>query len=80
MLKVVAENVGAFYQHYPRVAAIVSTNHNGRKNAMAAAWHCPVSFKPPLYGIAIAPKRYTYHMITESQQFGLNFIPYSYLP
>jgi flavin reductase (DIM6/NTAB) family NADH-FMN oxidoreductase RutF len=76
MLKVVAENTGAFYQHYPRAATIVTANHNGRKNAMAVAWHCPVSFNPPYYGVAISPKRYTYHMIAESGQFGINFIPY----
>jgi len=75
MLKVVGEDIGSFYQHYPRVAAIVTVNCAGRKNAMAVAWHSPVSFKPPLYGIAISPKRYTYLMINESKQFGLNFLP-----
>jgi flavin reductase (DIM6/NTAB) family NADH-FMN oxidoreductase RutF len=76
MLKAVAEDVGAFYHHYPRTAAIVTVNHEGRKNAMAVAWHCPVSFKPPMYGIAVAPKRFTYHMITGAGQFGINFIPF----
>ncbi len=76
MLKGVAENAGEFYQHYPRVATIVTVNSNGRKNAMAVAWHCPVSFKPALYGIAVAPKRYTYRMISDSRQFAINFMPY----
>ena len=76
MLKVVAKNAGEFYQHYPRIAVIVTAYYNGRKNAMAAAWHTSVSFKPPLYGISIAPKRYTYHMISSSHQFGINFMPY----
>ena len=75
MLKVVGEDIGAFYQHYPRVAAIVTVASAGRRNAMAVAWHSPVSFKPPLYGISISPKRYTCHMINESKQFGVNFMP-----
>jgi len=75
MLKVVGEDIGAFYQHYPRVAAIVTVSYAGRKNAMAVAWHSPVSFNPPLYGIAISPKRYTFHMVNESKQFGINFMP-----
>jgi len=75
MLKVVGEDIGSFYQHYPRVVAIVTVSCAGRKNAMAVAWHSPVSFKPPLYGIAISPKRYTYHMVNESKQFGINFMP-----
>lgn len=76
MLKVVAEEPGAFYQHYPRVAAVVTVTSEGRKNAMPVAWHCSVSFKPPLYGIAISPKRYTYNMILQSKCFGMNFLPY----
>ncbi|MDD5312666.1 MAG: flavin reductase family protein [Dehalococcoidia bacterium] len=76
MLKVVAEHAGAFYQHYPRVAAIVTASSGGRKNAMAVAWHSSISFKPPVYGISIAPKRYTYQLISESKQFGINFVPY----
>jgi flavin reductase (DIM6/NTAB) family NADH-FMN oxidoreductase RutF len=76
MLKVVAEHAGAFYQHYPRVAAIVTVSSGGRKNAMAVAWHSSISFKPPMYGISIAPKRYTYQLISESKQFGINFVPY----
>jgi len=76
MLKAVGEDTGAFYHHYPRTAAIVTVNHEGRKNAMAVAWHCPVSFKPPLYGIAVAPKRFTYHMILGAGQFAINFLPF----
>ncbi len=75
MLKVVAEDIGAYYHHYPRTAAIVTVSHEGRKNAMAVAWHCPVSFNPPLYGISIAPKRFTYNMICGAGQFGINFMP-----
>jgi len=76
MLKVVTEDQGAFYQHYPRVASVVTVNNGGRKNAMAVAWHCCVSFEPPLYGISVSPKRYTYSMILESKAFAINFLPY----
>jgi flavin reductase (DIM6/NTAB) family NADH-FMN oxidoreductase RutF len=76
MLKVVAEDPGDFYQHYPRAAAVVTVNSEGRKNAMAVAWHCPVSFKPPLYGIAVSPKRFSYNMILQSMHFAINFLPF----
>jgi flavin reductase (DIM6/NTAB) family NADH-FMN oxidoreductase RutF len=42
---------------------------------MTVAWHSSISFKPPLYGIAVSPKRFTYQLITESREFGINFIP-----
>ncbi len=76
MLKVVSHDVGAFYQHYPRTATVVTVKKGSKRNAMAVAWHCPVSFKPPYYGIAIAPKRYTYNILQETKQFAINFIPW----
>jgi flavin reductase (DIM6/NTAB) family NADH-FMN oxidoreductase RutF len=75
MPKVVTKDIGKFSQHYPKVAVIVTTSARGRDAAMTAAWHSSVSSKPPLYGIAIAPKRFTYQLITESREFGINFIP-----
>jgi flavin reductase (DIM6/NTAB) family NADH-FMN oxidoreductase RutF len=75
MPKIVTEAIGKFSQHYPKVAVIVTASARGRDAAMTAAWHSSISFKPPLYGIAIAPKRFTYQLITESREFGINFIP-----
>jgi flavin reductase (DIM6/NTAB) family NADH-FMN oxidoreductase RutF len=76
MPRVRTTSVGEFYQHYPKVAAILTVNAGGKKNAMAAAWHSAISFKPPLYGVAVAPKRYTYKLIVEAKEFGINFVPF----
>ncbi len=76
MTKIVTENIGEFYQHYPKVAAIVTAQAGTKKNAMAAAWHSAISFKPPLYGVSISPKRFTYPLIVESREFGINFVPF----
>jgi flavin reductase (DIM6/NTAB) family NADH-FMN oxidoreductase RutF len=75
MPRVVTEDIGKFSQHYPKAAVIVTASAGGRDVAMTAAWHSSISLKPPLYGIAIAPKRFTYQLITESREFGINFIP-----
>lgn len=75
MPKLVTAAIGKFSQHYPKVAAIVTASARGRDAAMTAAWHSSISLKPPLYGIAIAPKRFTYQLITESREFGINFVP-----
>lgn len=76
MQRVCVESVGEFYQHYPKVAAILTVNAGGKRNAMAVAWHSSISFKPPLYGVAVAPKRFTYQLILESKEFGINFVPF----
>jgi len=75
MPKIVTEDIGKFSHHYPRVAAIITASARGRDDAMTAAWHSSISLKPPLYGIAITSKRFTYQLITESKEFGVNFIP-----
>jgi flavin reductase (DIM6/NTAB) family NADH-FMN oxidoreductase RutF len=76
MPKIVGQHVGKFGQHYPKVPVIVTASARGRDDAMTAAWHSSISAKPPLYGISIASKRFTYQLIAESREFGINFIPY----
>ncbi len=76
MIKTTSEGVGKFYQGLPALAVIVTAQANGRENAMAVAWHAPVSFNPPLYGVSISPKRFTYQLIAESKEFGVNFLPF----
>ncbi|MEM2604786.1 MAG: flavin reductase family protein [Candidatus Korarchaeum sp.] len=65
---------------YPRNAVLVtSEDFEGKANAMAAAWHSPLSVRPPLYGVAISPKRATYEFIRRSKRFGINFLPFDML-
>jgi len=74
--KVCIEGVGKFYHHYPRVAVVVTARVGEKANAMAAAWHSSLSRKPPLYGVAISPKRFTHALILEAGEFGVNFLPF----
>ena len=76
MSKIYSESTGDFYQHYPKIAVILTVGAGNKKNAMAVAWHSPVSFSPPLYGVSISPKRFSYQLILESKEFGINFVPF----
>ncbi|APV44412.1 NADH-FMN oxidoreductase RutF, flavin reductase (DIM6/NTAB) family [Dehalogenimonas formicexedens] len=73
-MKQVSESTGAFYQHYPRTAVIVCAYHEGKTDAMTCTWHCPLSSKPPLFGILLSPKRFTYQLIIDSGEFSVNFM------
>ena len=75
MAKVSIEGVGGYSYHYPRLAAIITVHARDKDNAMAAAWHCPLSFKPTLYGVSISPRRFTHDLIMEAGEFGVNFMP-----
>lgn len=74
MSRIVTEDIGKFGQHYPKVAAIVTASAQGKDDAMTAAWHSSISLRPPIYGVAVTSKRFTYQLIRESREFGINFI------
>jgi flavin reductase (DIM6/NTAB) family NADH-FMN oxidoreductase RutF len=75
MDKQVIEGAGRFSYQYPLSAVIVTSHSGGKDNAMAVAWHSPLSTKPPLYGIAITSSRATYEYILEGKEFAINFLP-----
>lgn len=70
------KGAGRFNHHNPRIAAVVTSQSKGKENAMAVAWHCPISFDPPLYGVSISPRRFSYKLILEGKEFGVNFLPW----
>lgn len=73
-MKTVRERLESFCHSYPATVAIVLVKHGEKLNAMAAAWHMPVSFKPPLYAVSISPKRFTHDMIVKTKEFSVNFL------
>lgn len=51
--------------------AMVTAKFVRKENAMPASWTVPVSFKPKLVSISIAPERYTHDLVKDSGKFGL---------
>ncbi|MEM3555735.1 MAG: flavin reductase family protein [Candidatus Micrarchaeia archaeon] len=54
---------------YPRQVILVTSCSKGKKNIIALAWHSPLSFKPPLIGIAVGKTRFSHHLIKEGMEF-----------
>ncbi|RLF42467.1 MAG: flavin reductase family protein [Thermoplasmata archaeon] len=66
-----------YYYSFPMQAVLVTCmDRKGRTNIITIAWHTPISKEPPLYGIAIAPKRYSHKLISETKEFVINFLPF----
>jgi flavin reductase (DIM6/NTAB) family NADH-FMN oxidoreductase RutF len=59
-----------FYYYFPQSVAVVGVDNN----VMPVAWHTPISADPPLYGILVSPKRYTYERLKKKQGFTVNFL------
>ena len=51
---------------------LVTTRWRGVSNVMPAAFVTPLSFDPPLVGVAVHASRHTHDMITYSEEFALN--------
>jgi len=64
----------------PRVAALVTAlDRNKKPNTMVAAWHSPISNRPPILSVAISPLRYTHQLILEASEFTVCIPPKSML-
>jgi len=56
--------------HGPTV--LVTTEHQGRRNIMAAAWSMPVEFTPPRIAVVVDKKTFTSELLQASGVFALS--------
>jgi flavin reductase (DIM6/NTAB) family NADH-FMN oxidoreductase RutF len=63
---------------YPQVSVVIMVEANGHVGAMPAIWCMPLSFNPPLIGIALAPEHETCNMIRKTRAFTINWLDYSH--
>jgi len=75
-IRVVSEEPGAFFQHRPVITTVVTAHARGKDNALAVGLHALISHDPPICGVAIKPERFSYQLIAESKEFGVNFLPF----
>jgi flavin reductase (DIM6/NTAB) family NADH-FMN oxidoreductase RutF len=70
--------VTSLVNHGPTVLA--SCRHAGKSNLITLAWTTPVSAKPPMVAIAVAPGRYSHELISGSGEFVINVPASGILP
>lgn len=74
-MKIIEDKPAKFYHFYPAVVAVVVVKYQDIVNGMAVAWNTGLSSNPPLFGLLIAPKRYTHELIEKTGEFSVNFLP-----
>lgn len=57
---------------YPKPALLIGANIKGKPNFMTVAWGGIVNQTPPMLGVAIRPRRYTFQGIEENRTFSVN--------
>jgi flavin reductase (DIM6/NTAB) family NADH-FMN oxidoreductase RutF len=58
---------------------ITINDKQDKTNVITVAWHTTISKKPPLYGISVAPSRYSYELIKKSKEYVINFASFNLL-
>jgi flavin reductase (DIM6/NTAB) family NADH-FMN oxidoreductase RutF len=69
-------DIEKFYYLFPQTVAVIGVG----RNLMPAAWHTPVSAKPPLHGVLISPKRFTFELLKKERGFTVNFLMHEHAP
>ncbi len=57
---------------YPMRIVLITSKYQEKSNVMSATWCFPISSEPPMFGVCIAKKRYSYELIHASKQFAIN--------
>lgn len=57
---------------YPARVSLITSRHDGKDNIMSASWVFPLSADPPMFGVAIAPKRHSFVVIRDGKAFAIN--------
>ena len=65
----VKEEISKAQRYIVHGVYVISTIHNGRTNALTAAWVARASFVPPLVTIAVGKARFSHDMIRDSGVF-----------
>jgi flavin reductase (DIM6/NTAB) family NADH-FMN oxidoreductase RutF len=68
------EDVSKVTSEFAESVTVVTVKKGDKLNAMTAAWAIPVSHRPALVVVHIAPQRYTHDLIMETKEFGLSVL------
>ena len=63
------DHASRLVNHGPTV--LITTEHQGRRNVMAAAWSMPVEFTPPRIAVVIDKNTFTRELMAASGAFGI---------
>lgn len=66
---VALQHASRLVNHGPTV--LITTEHEGRRNVMAAAWSMPVEFTPPRIAVVIDKTTFTRQLLQASDRFAI---------
>lgn len=64
----------SYSSQFPDPVALVTVATSKHTNVMTVGWASPVSSKPPILMVSIAPQRFTHDLILEAKEFGVSIL------
>ncbi len=64
----------SYSSQFPDPVALVTVATKKHTNVMTVGWASPVSSKPPILMVSIAPGRFTHDLILEAKEFGVSVL------
>jgi flavin reductase (DIM6/NTAB) family NADH-FMN oxidoreductase RutF len=64
----------SYSSQFPDPVALVTVATRERTNVMTVGWASPVSSKPPILMVSIAPGRFTHDLVLEAKEFGVSIL------
>lgn len=71
-------DLSKIYLSYPRHVCVVGVWYEDKVNLMPASWNSPISFNPPIVGVAISPQRYTFYLLTKAKMCSISFFTFEH--
>ena len=66
--------MASYSSQFADPVVLVTVAHKGTVNVMTVGWASPVSFKPPILMVSIAPPRFTHDLLMKSEEFGVSVL------
>lgn len=66
--------MSSYSSQFPDPVVLVTVAAGERANVMTVGWASPVSSKPPILMVSIAPPRFTHDLIVEAREFGVSIL------
>lgn len=65
--------LGRVYRYLePGPVVLIATAHNKRNNVMAQSWHTMIDFEPPLVGLVLSNRNYSFEAFTKTKECTIN--------
>ncbi|UCH84553.1 MAG: flavin reductase, partial [Candidatus Latescibacterota bacterium] len=63
-----------YSSQFPDPVVLVTVTTKEHTNVMTVGWASPVSMKPPILMVSIAPQRFTHDLVVEAGEFGVSIL------